>query len=138
MSPGGRSKVVHYWRMETHGEQVYELMDDVKAVEWLPLDAAVERLSRAYERVFLANVGPLALEAIAPSTAQDERPFVASGGAETAARPTTFGTMAQFMEARAAAPAANSESRNSDRATTRRNRRRNLVQRMRDWLRRAA
>jgi 8-oxo-dGTP diphosphatase len=138
MSPGGRSKVVHYWRMETHGEQVYELMDDVKAVEWLPLDAAVERLSRAYERVFLANVGPLALEAIAPSTAQDERPFVASGGAETAARPTAFGTMAQFMEARAAAPAANSESRNSDRATTRRNRRRNLVQRMRDWLRRAA
>jgi 8-oxo-dGTP diphosphatase len=50
---GGRSKVVHYWRMEANGEQVYELMDDVKAVEWLPLDAALERLSRAYERVFL-------------------------------------------------------------------------------------
>src|SRR5712664_3467787 len=64
---GGRSKVVHYWRMETNGEQIYELMDDVKAVEWLALDAAVERLSRAYERVFLANVGPLALEAAAPA-----------------------------------------------------------------------
>src|SRR6185295_14268576 len=46
---GGQSKVVHYWRMETSGEQIYELMHDVKAVDWLPLDAAVERLSRAYE-----------------------------------------------------------------------------------------
>jgi 8-oxo-dGTP diphosphatase len=62
---GGGSKVVHYWRMEAVGEQVHELMNDVKAVEWLPLDAAVERLSRGYERAFLANVGPLALEAAA-------------------------------------------------------------------------
>ena len=62
---GGRFKVVHYWRMETSGKPSYELMDDVRAVDWLPLDAAVERLSRAYERAFLANVGPLALEAAA-------------------------------------------------------------------------
>src|SRR5258707_15317821 len=107
---GGRSKAVHYWRMQTSGEQVYELMDDVKAVEWLPLEVAVERLSRAYERVFLANVGPLALEAAAPSTAQ-ERPLVASGVAETAARPTAFGTTAEFMEARGGA---GSQSRNPE------------------------
>jgi 8-oxo-dGTP diphosphatase len=62
---GGRSKVVHYWRMEAEDEPSHELMDDVKAVDWLPLEAAVERLSRSYERVFLANVGPLALEAAA-------------------------------------------------------------------------
>jgi len=62
---GGRFKVVHYWRMETGGEPSHELMNDVRAVDWLPLDAAVERLSRAYERAFLANVGPLALEAAA-------------------------------------------------------------------------
>ena len=49
--------------METSGEQAYELMDDVKAVDWLPLDAAVDRLSRSHERAFLENVGPLALEA---------------------------------------------------------------------------
>ena len=133
---GGRSKAVHYWRMETNGEQVYELMEDVKAVEWLPLDAAVERLSRAYERVFLANVGPLALEAVAPSTAQDERPFVASDGVGTAARPTEFGTKMQFAEAGAAAPAAN--PRNNATPRTARSRRRNLMQKMRDWLRRAA
>jgi len=135
---GGRSKAVHYWRMETNGEQVYELMEDVKAVAWLPLDAAVERLSRAYERVFLANVGPLALEAVAPSTAQDERPFVASDGVRTAARPTEFGTKMQFVEADAAAPAADPESRNNATPRTARSRRRNLVQKMRDWLRRAA
>jgi 8-oxo-dGTP diphosphatase len=62
---GSRSKVVHYWRMEAESEPSHELMDDVRAVDWLPLEAAVERLSRSYERAFLANVGPLALEAAA-------------------------------------------------------------------------
>jgi 8-oxo-dGTP diphosphatase len=59
---GGRSKIVHYWRMEAAPEQAYELMNDIKAVEWLPLDLAVGRLSRAYERAFLSHVGPHALE----------------------------------------------------------------------------
>jgi len=59
---GGKSKIVHYWRMEACGGQAHELMDDIRAVDWLPLDAAVERLSRSYERAFLANVGPMALE----------------------------------------------------------------------------
>ena len=62
---GGRSRVVHYWRMEADGEPVHELMHDVRAVDWLPLDDAVERLSRGYERAFLANVGPIALQAAA-------------------------------------------------------------------------
>jgi 8-oxo-dGTP diphosphatase len=62
---GGGFKVVHYWRMEADDEPAHELMHDVKAVDWLPLDAAVERLSRGYERAFLANVGPIALQAAA-------------------------------------------------------------------------
>ena len=124
----GRSKVVHYWRMETNGEQLYELMDDVKAVEWLALDAAVERLSRAYERVFLANVGPLALGAAVP----------AGFARKPEAREPVLGTEMQFVQADAAAPAADPQSRYSDRARTARTRRRNLVQKMRDWLRRAA
>jgi 8-oxo-dGTP diphosphatase len=57
----GRSKVVHYWRMEACGGQTHELMNDIRAVDWLPLDAALERLSRSSERAFLANVGPQAL-----------------------------------------------------------------------------
>jgi 8-oxo-dGTP diphosphatase len=62
---GGRSKIVHYWRMEAGSEQAYELMNDVRAVDWLPLSAAVERLSRSYEQAFLANVGPQALSSFA-------------------------------------------------------------------------
>jgi 8-oxo-dGTP diphosphatase len=51
--------------MEACGDAVHELMDDIRAVDWLPLDAALERLSRGYERAFLANVGPIALQAAA-------------------------------------------------------------------------
>src|SRR4030095_6595551 len=34
---GGRSKVVHYWRMEANGGQVHELMHDGKGVDSLAL-----------------------------------------------------------------------------------------------------
>lgn len=61
----GGSKVVHYWRMEAGDVPVRELMRDVRAVDWLPLGDAVERLSRGYERAFLENVGPIALSAAA-------------------------------------------------------------------------
>ena len=73
---GGRSKIVHYWRMETQGRPTRELMDDVREVDWLPLEAAVERLSREHERAFLANVGPLALEsaALAKRSQETRRP----------------------------------------------------------------
>ena len=70
----GRSKIVHYWRMETNGKATRDLMPDVTAVDWLPLDAAVERLSRDHERAFLANVGPLALESARRS--RDRKPAV--------------------------------------------------------------
>jgi 8-oxo-dGTP diphosphatase len=36
-------------------------MNDIRAVDWLPLDVALERLSRTSERAFLANVAPQAL-----------------------------------------------------------------------------
>jgi 8-oxo-dGTP diphosphatase len=62
---GGRNKIVHYWRMEAERERTGELMRDIRAVEWLPLEAAVERLTRMHERAFLAEVGPRALEAAA-------------------------------------------------------------------------
>ncbi|MGQ0686235.1 NUDIX hydrolase [Bradyrhizobium sp.] len=60
---GGRAKVVHYWSMEAGGEPVRELMSDIRAVDWLTLNAAVERLSREHERAFLEAVGPLAIGA---------------------------------------------------------------------------
>ena len=60
----GGSKVVHFWRMEAGHVPVRKLMRDVKAVEWLPLEDAVDRLSRGYERAFLEQVGPIALSAV--------------------------------------------------------------------------
>ena len=60
---GGGAKVVHYWRMEAGHTPTRKLMRDVKAVDWLPLGEAVERLSRGYERAFLEHVGPMAMAA---------------------------------------------------------------------------
>ncbi|KRP99606.1 NUDIX hydrolase [Bradyrhizobium yuanmingense] len=71
---GGRSKVVHYWRMEADGGPVRKLMNDIKAVDWLTLDDAIARLSREYERVFLTQIGPIALAAagLAPLSAPEQ------------------------------------------------------------------
>lgn len=59
----GRHKIVQFWRMSAAAGPAHKLMADVKAVKWLPLKQAVETLTRAHERVFLANVGPVALRA---------------------------------------------------------------------------
>jgi len=72
---GNRSKVVHYWRMEANGQPSRELTSDVRAVDWLPLDAALERLSRTHERAFLAQVGPLAIEAARRSRVKRPAPL---------------------------------------------------------------
>jgi 8-oxo-dGTP diphosphatase len=58
---GGRQKIVRFWRMQALGGPVGELMRDVKAMEWLALDDAIERLSHAREQVFLEHVGPMAI-----------------------------------------------------------------------------
>ncbi|MCA6114523.1 NUDIX hydrolase [Bradyrhizobium sp. WSM 1738] len=180
----GGSKVVHYWRMEARGDAAYELMRDVKAVDWLPLPDAVDRLSRDYERAFLENVGPIALSAAAhaattrkprakqpaqekrrsrrsvapPSVAAtppaDQPPppiapddgltvmvdtvviHAAAGASVDKAQPT-----APIEEAQPVAPpsfAPEIEPMVVDAAAMRPQPRRNLFQRMRDWLRRAA
>lgn len=93
---GGRSKIVHYWRMEAAGEQAYELMNDIRAVDWLPLEAAVGRLSRAHEQAFLEHVGPQALSAFTrrpkakPPASRKRR-----GQALTATGPTLAEPMAE-------------------------------------------
>lgn len=188
---GGRSKVVHYWRMETDGEQARDLMDDVRAVDWLPLDAAVDRLSRGYERAFLANVGPLALESAAldglvgrpkarppsqdkrrgrplvgtppsltlpiqispipassipaspqpdptlPVIGQGQHPAVESDGVEPrpSVQATEYETAPPSVGAGPAMPA-EGEPAHQDVASSARGPRRNLVQRVRNWLRR--
>jgi 8-oxo-dGTP diphosphatase len=64
---GTRPKVVQFWRMQAIGGPAGRLMNDVKAVAWLPLAAAIERLSHPREQLFLHNVGPAALAAAGSS-----------------------------------------------------------------------
>jgi 8-oxo-dGTP diphosphatase len=61
----GKPKVVQFWRMQAAGRPVRKLMNDVSAVEFLPLREATERLTRPYERLFLETVGPAVLRKIA-------------------------------------------------------------------------
>jgi len=61
----GRPKLVQFWRMQVVDGPARKLMRDVRSVEWLPLDQAVKRLTRAHERIFLENVGPVVLRAAA-------------------------------------------------------------------------
>jgi len=74
---GSRPKIVQFWRMQAIGGPVGKLMRDVKAVRWLPLDEAVEKLTHSREQAFLASVGPIALAAAEPpaqDSATAERP----------------------------------------------------------------
>ena len=53
----GRSKVVQFWRMRAAARPSRDVSEDIAAVEWLPLAAAVRRLSYPLERLFLRHVG---------------------------------------------------------------------------------
>lgn len=59
---GGRPKVVQFWRMEADAEPSHELMPDIIAVDWLPLKAAVRRLSYPLEKLFLRHAIARALK----------------------------------------------------------------------------
>jgi 8-oxo-dGTP diphosphatase len=77
LEAGGRCKIVHFWRMEASGDPVGPLMRDIREVDWLPLNTALARLSRGYEQAFLAQVGPLALAAMARSRLAKPKPAAA-------------------------------------------------------------
>jgi 8-oxo-dGTP diphosphatase len=57
----GRPKVVQFWRMQAEVKPSRDVMKDIMAVEWLPLSSAVRRLSYPLEKLFLSNVGRMAL-----------------------------------------------------------------------------
>ena len=61
---GNRAKIVGFWRMEEISGPERERAPDIKAVEWLPLDAAVSRLTQPLERAFLAQIGERAIKAM--------------------------------------------------------------------------
>lgn len=53
----GQPKVVQFWRMKAAAQPSHDVTKDIVAVEWLPLSAAVRRLSFVLEKLFLLNVG---------------------------------------------------------------------------------
>jgi 8-oxo-dGTP diphosphatase len=69
---GRKPKLVEFWRMQAVSKIGRKPARDIKAVQWLPLDAAIARLELPLEQLFLRNVGPRALAAVtepAPSVA---------------------------------------------------------------------
>jgi 8-oxo-dGTP diphosphatase len=62
---GNAPKITHFWRMQAIDGSAGKLMSDIKAVEWLSLRAAIDRLSLPHEQSFLRNVGPHALRGAA-------------------------------------------------------------------------
>jgi 8-oxo-dGTP diphosphatase len=77
----GKIKIVQFWLMRAIGSQVRELMDDVKAVKWLPLRQAIAMLSRPHEKVFLTHVGPIALDYAKKKAARRKSRAAVNGGA---------------------------------------------------------
>jgi len=64
---GRKLKLVEFWRMQARGKTGRKPTDDIKAVQWLPLEAAIKELDLPLEQLFLRNVGPRALGLTAPA-----------------------------------------------------------------------
>lgn len=68
---GGKPKVVQFWRMEAGDSPARKLTKDIKAVKWLPLEAAIKKLKDPLEQLFLRNVAERALVIANPITEAD-------------------------------------------------------------------
>ncbi len=97
---GGRTKVVHFWRMEVEGGPVRKLMNDIKAVDWLTLDDALARLSREYERAFLTQVGPIAIAAAGFTPSPEREPTQSADDIDAALQTLTPAEAASVDELR--------------------------------------
>jgi hypothetical protein len=62
----GRPKIVHFWRMQAADTPGRTLTSDVKAMKWLGLASAIERLSTPHEQAFLQHVRRHAVELMEP------------------------------------------------------------------------
>jgi 8-oxo-dGTP diphosphatase len=89
---GGKLKVVQFWRMRAANEPVRKLMDDVTVVKWLPLQQAIDTLTRPHEKAFLVSVGQAALQAAEPlareATAEPSAPPIPDDSGVS--KPNTF------------------------------------------------
>ena len=86
----GKPKLVEFWHMQAVSKIGRKPARDIKAVQWLPLDAALERLALPLERVFLRNVGQRALDMAAQLTAQVTAQAAAPAAASPVAQPSAI------------------------------------------------
>lgn len=73
---GNGPKIAHFWRMRALDGAPRKLMGDIKTVEWLPLSAAIERLTLPHEQIFLRNVGRQALRKSVEKARPKQQPRV--------------------------------------------------------------
>jgi len=85
----GRPKVVQFWSMQAAKHPSFDLMKDISAVAWLPLPAAILRLSYPLEKLFLRHVGRQVLQQ------RRRRGAPAGASARPAAPPKRAGHRAQ-------------------------------------------
>jgi 8-oxo-dGTP diphosphatase len=78
---GRKLKLVEFWRMQALGKTGRKPTDDIKAVQWLPLETAIKQLELPLEQLFLRNVGPRLL---GPAAAPSPRPAAAAPSASPA------------------------------------------------------
>jgi len=93
----GRSKLVQFWRMRAAPRPSRELTDDIAAVEWLPLAAAVRRLSYPLERLFLHNVGRRVLKRRGRKGARRKRVGKSSGARKKTATRRKSGMLRRML-----------------------------------------
>ena len=67
---GSGPKIAHFWRMQAIGAPLGKPSDDIKAVEWLPLSAAIERLNLGARAILPAQRRPQGAEKIAQESPQ--------------------------------------------------------------------
>jgi len=61
---GSKAKLAQFWRMQATSAAGRKPTRDIKAVQWLPLESAIEKLSLPFEQAFLRSVGAQAIKQV--------------------------------------------------------------------------
>jgi 8-oxo-dGTP diphosphatase len=85
-------KLVQFWRMQALEGPERKLTDDIKAVKWLPLERAIEKLDSPVERMFLRGIGD---HVVGPPAVQDVG--VLAAAITTASQPNWLQRLVQWF-----------------------------------------
>src|SRR5262245_8014615 len=100
-----KPKVVDFYRMQALAEASRKPARDIKAVQWLPLEAAVAKLKLPLEQAFLRNIGPRVLDGATLAAPPTERPAEPASLQPAPPAPPRAGDAPMPAEIASAAPA---------------------------------